>query len=103
MLLIILLVTHWNEQAIIKKLLKKKISKEGEQMTELAKRFIGKECILYTFNSQQYDGTLTEVTDSALVLARKDGSEEIINLEFVLRIREHPKKKNGKKKDIVLD
>jgi len=26
-----------------------------------------------------------------------------VNLDFVIRIREYPRKKNGKKKDIVLD
>ena len=31
------------------------------------------------------------------------GKEEAINLDFVLRIREYPKKKNGKKKSVVLD
>ena len=84
-----------SEAVVIKKVIEKRKNGGNICMKELAERFIGKECILYTFNSQQYDGTLTEVTDSALVLARKDGSEEIINLEFVLRIREHPKKKKN--------
>ena len=103
MLFIILFIIYRSEQIMITKLLKKKFSKETVKMTEIAKRFIGKECIVYTFNSQQYEGTLTEVTDGALVIVRQNGDEELINLDFVLRIREHPKKKNGKKKDIVLD
>jgi hypothetical protein len=80
-----------------------KDKEETQQMRELAKRFIGKECIVYSFNSQTFDGTLTEVTDGALVLTRKDGTEEAINLDFVIRIREYPRKKNGKKKDVVID
>ena len=84
-------------------IIKKKFSKEAGQMKELATRFIGKECIISTFNSQQIDGTVTEVTNGALILVRKDGGEEAINLDFVFRIREYPRKKNGKKKDIVLD
>ena len=28
---------------------------------------------------------------------------EIVNLDFVTRIRQYPRKKNGKKKDIVWD
>lgn len=31
------------------------------------------------------------------------GELKIINLDFVTRIRQYPRKKNGKKKDIVLD
>ena len=84
-------------------LIKRKFSKEAGQMKELAQRFIGKECIIYTFNSQQLDGTVKEVTNGALVLVRKDGGEEAINLDFVFRIREYPRKKNGKKKDVVVD
>ena len=38
-----------------------------------------------------------------MVVERKTGEREIINLEYVTRIREYPRKKNGKKKEIVLD
>ena len=103
MLLLIIFIMRRNEEVAVRNLLKRKFSKETQQMTELAKRFIGKECIVYSFNSQTFDGTLTEVTDGALVLVRKDGSEEAVNLDFVIRIREYPKKKNGKKKGVVLD
>jgi thioredoxin 1 len=33
----------------------------------------------------------------------KDGKIEALNLDFVMRIREYPRKKNGKKKSVVLD
>ena len=46
--------------------------------------------------------TVKEVTDGAL-LVEKDGGAEAINLDFVLRIREHPTNKKGKKKSVVLD
>ena len=72
-------------------------------MIELAKRFIGKECLIYAFDSNhQFVGIIKEVTDGAILL-EKDDTLEAINLDFVIRIREYPKKKNGKKKSVVLD
>ncbi len=72
-------------------------------MNELAKRFIGKECIIYSFDgNHQYEGIIKEVIDGA-ILIEKDGKSEAISLDFVIRIREYPKNKNGKKKSVVLD
>ncbi len=72
-------------------------------MKELATRFIDKECIIYSFDGgRQYDGVIKEVTDGA-ILIEKDGKIEAINLDFVIRIREYPTNKNGKKKSIILD
>ena len=72
-------------------------------MTELAKRFIEKECIIYAFDSgHQFTGVIKEVSDGA-VLIEKDGKLEAINLDFVIRIREYPRNKNGKKKSVILD
>ena len=72
-------------------------------MKELAKRFIDKECLIYSFDGgHQYDGIIKEVNDSA-ILVEKNGTVEAINLDFVIRITEFPKNKNGKKKSVVLD
>ena len=72
-------------------------------MKELAKNFIGKDCLIYAFDSShQYTGIIKEVSDTAL-LVENNGSLEAINLDFVIRIREFPKGKNGKKKSVVLD
>jgi len=70
-------------------------------MKELAKRFIDKECVISAFDSNhQFEGILKEVTDGAILL-EKDGKIEAINLDFVIRIREYPKNKKGKKKLVV--
>ena len=72
-------------------------------MKELAEKFIDKECVLYSFDgSHQFEGVIKEVTDGA-VLVEKDGKREAINLDFIVRIREYPRNKNGKKKSVVLD
>ena len=72
-------------------------------MKELAKRFIDKECLISSFDSNhQFEGVIKEVSDSA-ILVEKNGTVEAINLDFVIRIREYPKNKKGKKKSVVLD
>ena len=72
-------------------------------MIELAKRFIGKECLIYAFDSShQFEGTIKEVCGGA-ILVEKNGQTEAINLDFVIRIREYPRNKKGKKQSIVLD
>ena len=72
-------------------------------MIELAKRFIGKECLIYAFDSNhQFSGIIKEVTDGAILL-ENNNTLEAINLDFVIRIREYPKNKKGKKKSVVVD
>ncbi len=81
---------------------KKSRKKERLLMTEMAKRFIGKECLIYTVNSQQLTGTVKEVSDGAVLI--DNGKEtEAVNADYIVRIREYPKGKNGKKKSVILD
>lgn len=73
----------------------------NSEMKELARRFIDKECIIYTIGDySQVQGTIREVVDNAVIVESAD-STEAVNLDLVTRIREYPKKKNGKKKSIV--
>ena len=103
LVLLMMIIRRRNEDTwIYQYLLKRKKREEKTHMLELAKRFIGKDCIVYTFNGNQYTGTVQEVSDGAILLQTKQ-SLEAINLDFVIRLREHPRKKNGQKKDIVLD
>lgn len=72
-------------------------------MKELAKQFIGKECIVYTVTStdSNIQGVITQIDDGGMVIEKKSGEKEIINLDFVTRIREYPRNKNGKKKGVI--
>ena len=74
-------------------------------MKELAKRFLEKECIIYTItsNDSSIQGVIKEIDDGGMLIERNTGEKEIINLDFVTRIREYPRKKNGRKKGVVLD
>ncbi len=85
-------------------LYRKKQNKENSEMKELAKRFIGEECIIYTITStdNNIQGVIKEIDDSGMVIEKKSGESEIINLDFVTRIRQYPRKKNGKKKSIIM-
>ena len=71
-------------------------------MYELAQKFIGKECLIYTFNASQLTGVIKEVNEGAILIENGDNLEAV-NFDFIVRIREYPRKKNGKKKSVILD
>ena len=92
-----------NQKATAAKKAIKKTRMESKEMVELAKKFIGKECLICAFDSShQYEGVIKEVCDGAILIENK-GQIEAINLEFVIRIREYPRNKKGKKQSVVLD
>lgn len=104
LLVIIPQITRRRRMAAVRHILNKKMqNKENGVMKELAKRFIGEECIIYTITSNDgnVQGLIKEIDDGGMVIEKKSGELEIINLDFVTRIREYPRKKNGKKKDII--
>ena len=102
LLVILFIVSRTNKNMLLRRLIKKRKTEDRAQMTELARGFIDKECIIYTFNGSQIMGTVKEVTDGALLI-EKDGVTEAVNIDFVMRLREHPRKKNGKKKSVIID
>ena len=74
----------------------------GKKVVDYAKQFIGKECLVYSYDGHQLEGVIKEVGSGAILL-EKNGEMEAVNLDFVMRIREYPKNKKGKKKSVVLD
>ena len=71
-------------------------------MLDMAKKFTDKECLVYTFNGSQISGVIKEISNGALLI--DNGKElEAVNLDFVVRIREYPRKKNGAKKSVIID
>lgn len=99
-IILLLFIRKQKENYTIVNLKRKKGDKE--KMLELAKNFIDKECIIYTFNNSSIQGTIKEISKNALLL-ETGNTVEAVNLDFVVRIREYPRKKNGKKKSVVLD
>ena len=104
MWIIIFYVLFRNRRAVVARQIIKRRKMEGNtEMKELAKRFVDKECLISSFDSNhQFEGVIKEVSDSA-ILVEKNGIIEAINLDFVIRIREYPRNKKGKKKAVVLD
>lgn len=99
-IILFLFLVKQKENYAIVKLKRKKGDKE--KMLELAKNFIDKECIIYTFNGSSIQGTIKEISKNALLL-ETGNTTEAVNLDFVVRIKEYPRKKNGKKKAVVFD
>ena len=86
LLLVILPAQRRRKRTILaNKILNKEL--ENKEMFELAKRFFEKECIIYAFDGNQYNGTIKEVTEGAILIEKK-GSAEAINLSFVVKIKE---------------
>ena len=102
--IIIFYVIFRNRRAVVaRQIIKKRKMEDNTEMKELAKRFIDKECLISSFDSNhQFEGVIKEVNESA-ILVEKNGTVEAINLDFVIRIREFPKNKKGKKKSVVID
>ena len=83
------------QMAAIKHILNRR--QQNSEMKELAKRFIGEECIIYTITSNDgsVHGVLKEIDEGGMVIEKKTGELEIINLDFVTHIRQYPRKKKG--------
>ena len=81
-----------------------KLNKEKTDMEELAKKFIGKDCVIYTVidTSATITGVIKEVEGGGMLVEGKKGLQ-IVNLEYVTRIREYPVNKKGKKVPVILD
>ena len=103
LLLVVLMLLRAQKTAAVRRVIKKRKQGVRTDMVELAKRFIDKECLVYAFDSNhQFEGVVKEVSNGAMLL-EKNGCIEAINLDFVIRIREYPRTKKGKKKSVVLD
>ena len=87
LLLVLAVISNRRKLATVQQIVKRRNSEERSKMIELAKRFIEKDCVIYTFDGNQYIGTLKEVTEGT-ILMEKRGATEAINLNFVVKIKE---------------
>ena len=102
MLIVVFTLLRKNKLVILKNLIKRRKAEDKAKMVDFAKKFIDKECLVYSFDGHQFEGIIKEVSEGA-ILIEKNGSLEAINLDFITRIREYPRNKKGKKKSLVLD
>ena len=64
-------------------------------MKDFVAAYIDKECLIYTVNGQ-VGGTVKAVSESALQVETKSGLQ-VLNIDYVVRIREYPRNKKGNK------
>ena len=76
--IIIFYVIFRNRRAVVARQIIKKRKLEGNaEMKELAKRFIDKECLISSFDSNhQFEGVIKEVSDSAILVERTELSKQ---------------------------
>ncbi len=103
MLFIILIIQKRNDiLVVIRKHLRKKRGKTV--MTALIEKYIGKECLIYTCTSStQITGVIKSCNEGWLEIENSNGQSDLVNCEYITRIREYPRNKNGKKKSIITD
>ncbi len=78
------------------------------KIEEAFRRFLNQECIVYTVSqggslSAAIECTLEEIGDGWIRISQGvEENESIVNTANIIRIREYPRNKNGKKK-IIFD
>ena len=92
-LLVILLEQQQNDAQMTTNRIVKRKKKGLTYMNESVKQFIGKNCLIYTYNNQ-LTGIVVSVEDNWLTIKTKAGTE-LVNLDYINRIREYPVKKQG--------
>ena len=71
-------------------------------MNDIIAKFQGKDCLVYTMNGSQISGTVKGIRDGWIEI--DNGKEtQAVNLDYIVRIREYPTDKKGKKKSVVFD
>lgn len=102
-LLIVFLFIFRQEKAMnIRRIIRKRKKKGLIYMNDIFNKYIGKDCIVYISNSSSgmIECNVTGISDNWLTVKTRDG-EEAINFDYIVRIKEHPVNKNGKKKSVI--
>ena len=61
-----------------------------------------KEVIVWAGTSSGVTGTATKIEENWLEVEDKDGNKQILNTDYISRIQEYPRNKNGKKKAVIV-
>ena len=101
----ILLISQWySQQQLVHHIQKKRNKKETQRMLDLAKHFINEDCLIYFIGGTTISGVIKEISESGnAILIEKGQDKDVVNLEFVTRIRKFPLDKKGKRKSLILD
>ena len=83
--------------------IRKKHRRGVDLMNKIVMSYVGKDCLIYTMSSSEIvTGVVEAVEDGWITVRSFDGqTTEAVNAEYVTRIKEYPKNKNGKRKALV--
>ncbi len=86
----------------IRKIIKKRKKRGKNDMNEVFNRYIGKDCVIYLSNSSSnvMECRVNNVSDNWITVETRDGVE-ILNIDYIIRVKEHPLNKKGKKKSVI--
>lgn len=104
---LLLLSLHRRKKRMLQAVMRRRNQRGKRNMNELLCEFIGKNCILYTLDAQ-VSGVVEEIGDKWVRLRAeptKGGSADVqvLNLDYITRVRLYPKNKKGKNVSVVLD
>ena len=99
-LIIFLLLQRKKVQRMLNVLRIKRKKRGIVDMSHVIEKFIGKDCLISLGSGSTADGIVKSVTDGWVELEGKDGNLQAVNVDYISRIREYPKTKNGKRKTV---
>ena len=92
MILIVLFVLH-QQRKNVRRVCRVRRKKRGKiTMNELIRRFVGKQCLVYSENGNAVQGVVETVEGNWVSVQTKQGTE-LVNLDYISRIKEKPAKK----------
>ena len=83
-------------------IIKKRKERGSEAMDELVVSFIGSDVVIRLIGVSGYEiGKIIDVKEGWIKLQREeDGQFDLVNIDCILMIREHPLNKEGKKRRV---
>ena len=91
-----------HRQAMISKRNRVKRRKGESTRNELIKNYIGQEISVWAGNSSGVTGTATRIEENWLEIEDKNGNKQLLNTDYISRIQEYPRNKNGRKKAVIV-
>lgn len=90
---LIIILTYQQERNLLKIRRKRRRRKEEIDMNELVQRFLGKNCYIYLGTTGGNLLGVIEAVEGNWVSVRTKDSVEVVNLDYICRIKEKPAKK----------
>jgi hypothetical protein len=87
-IIIALVITARNKRQMMRNRIIKKSSHGGDGfMNELVRTFLGKQCVVYTFEGNRIKGTIEKVEGNWISISTAKEAQ-IVNADFISRIRQ---------------